>query len=402
MNNIILFDDDHWKSLLPMTFTRPTADLRVGILTIREKWEKYLDGTGSYITQDYLSVKFPIHIEEINFVINARYLPNKRIARLISQLEINGALLHDEILVAAKMKRDQFEKLINNQQLDEIDGLELADTFDEDDFIMRPHDIFRLNANEIRKDFDLMTVGRVSAAIPQNVTTSGNANIFIEEGATVQPCFLNASSGPIYIGKDSEVMEGAMIRGPFAMGLNSRVKMGAKIYGATSMGPFCKIGGEVNNVVLQAYSNKGHDGYLGNSVLGEWVNIGADTNSSNLKNNYTEVKTWDYSNDTFKNTGLQFCGCILGDHTKVGINTMFNTGTVTGVSCNIYGSGFPRTFIPSFSWGGKQGYSTYRIEKSIETAAKMMKRRGIDFSEEDKTILEHIFHYTSRYRHWEN
>ena len=204
--------------------------------------------------------------------------------------------------------------------------------------------------------------------------------------------------GPIYIGKDSEIMEGSLVRGPFALGENSILKMGAKVYGATTIGPYCKVGGEINNSVLFGYSNKGHEGFLGNSVLGEWCNIGADSNTSNLKNNYAEVKLWNYENERFINTGLQFCGLMMGDHSKCGINTMFNTGTVIGVSANIFGAGFPRNFIPSFSWGGAAGFSTYHMNKVIEVAKVVMKRRALDLSELDKNILQHVFETTSKFR----
>lgn len=403
MNNIILFDDEHWKSLLPLSYTRPIADIRIGILTIKEKWERYLNGTGSYITQDYLSNKFPIQIEEENIVINSRYLPNKKIARLISQLDLNEAVLHNNILVAAKLARTQFQKLIEDDQLDELKGMELDDqTFDGDDFILNPYDIFKNNGAEIRKDFELLTLGKNSQELSHENLHTSDDHIFIGEGAVVESCYLNADEGPIYIGPNAKIMQGSMIKGPFALCEGSTVKMGAKIYGNTTIGPHSKVGGELNNVVIQSYSNKAHDGFLGNAVIGEWCNLGADTNNSNLKNNYSEVKMWDYASTSFKSTGMQFCGLIMGDHSKTAINTMINTGTVIGVSSNIYGSGFPRNFIPSFSWGSGKGYTTYKIEKSLDTARLMMTRRGIELDESDIAILEHIYHNTSQYRQWES
>ncbi len=403
MNNIILFDDDHWKSLLPISYTRPIADFRVGILTIKQKWELYLEGEGSYITQDYLSKKYPIKIANENLVINSRYLPNKKLVRLILQLELNDAILHNDNLVAAKLGSQQFDKLVEKNELDELKGLDLNNDIDANDFIKRPYDIFRVNKNEIRKDYELLTKGRSSQELEEHHFYQGSENnIFIEEGAILEPAFINAEDGPVYIGKDTHVMQGAMIRGPFALCNNAVVKMGAKITGATTVGPYCKVGGEINNVVFQAYSNKAHDGYLGNSVIGEWCNLGADSNSSNLKNNYSNIKMWDYSTDTFSSSELQFCGIIMGDHSKTGINMMFNTGTVLGVSCNVFGSGFPRTIIPSFSWGGKKGYTTFKIEKSLEVARLVMARRALELSEEDKLIMEHIYHYSAQYRQWES
>ena len=401
MKNIILFDDDHWNALLPLCYTKPVAELRVGILTIREKWEKHLKGKASYITQDYLSTKYPINIEQANLVINSRYLPNKKIVRLIQQLENNEALIHNDNLLAANLNESQFEKLVNGTHIEELQGMEMDKAIDASDFIQRPYDIFRLNPQEIRKDYDLLTTERKSEDIPQNNFVQNPNQIFIEPGASVNFAYLNAESGPIYIGKDAAVMEGSMIRGPFAMGENAQIKMGAKIYEGTTVGPWCKVGGEVSNVVFQSYSNKGHDGYLGNSVIGEWCNIGADSNSSNLKNNYAEVKIWDYTDKRFNPTGLQFCGLIMGDHSKCGINTMFNTGTVIGVHCNIFGSGFPRNFIPSYSWGGAKGYKTYQLDKAIEVAGLVMQRRNMQLEEADQLIFEHIFKSSAQFRQWE-
>ena len=256
------------------------------------------------------------------------------------------------------------------------------------------------NHEAIQLDYDLITQGRTSAEIPKGVQTMHSENIFIEEGAKINFCSLNASDGPIYIGKDAEIMEGALIRGPFALCEHATVKMGAKIYTGTTIGPYCKVGGEVTNSVLMAYSNKGHDGYLGNSVLGEWCNIGADSNNSNLKNNYEEVRLWDYETEGFAKTGLQFCGLMMGDHSKCGINTMFNTGTVIGVSVNIFGTGFPRNFVPSFSWGGASGFTTYKTNKAFQTAKLVMERRNIPFDDQEAAILEHIFEDSAKYRRY--
>ena len=388
--NYILFDGSARNQLLPFTYMRPVADIRVGILTIREKWEKMLGFTTSTVTEDYLIDKFPMIEMEQNIFINASVLPTKHLVSLIQNLSENKALFIDDEPLAFFAKEDQ-----------EID----FETFDvlqyTNDDILRIEntwDIFKLNGEAIKRDFKLLTTDRESQLIPEMTSAFNKDQIFIEEGAVLPLCSLNANDGPIYIGKDSEIMEGSMIRGPFALCENATIKMGAKIYGATTIGPHSKIGGEVNNCVIFGYSNKGHDGFLGNSVLGEWCNIGADTNNSNLKNNYAEVRLWDYETEGFAKTGLQFCGLMMGDHSKCGINTMFNTGTVVGVSANIFGSGFPRNFIPSFSWGGSAGMITYKTDKAFEVAKVVMSRRDIAFTEVDVQILEHIFKKTSKWR----
>ena len=388
--NYILFDGSARNQLLPFTYTRTVADIRVGILTIREKWEKMLGFTTSTVTEDYLIDKFPMIEMEQNIFINASILPTENLVNLIQNLSENKALFIDDEPLAFFAKEDQ-----------EID----FETFDvilyTNDDILRIEntwDIFKLNGEAIKRDFKLLTSDRESQPIPEMTIAFNKDQIFIEEGAVLPLCSLNANDGPIYIGKDSEIMEGSMIRGPFALCENATIKMGAKIYGATTIGPHSKVGGEVNNCVIFGYSNKGHDGFLGNSVLGEWCNIGADTNNSNLKNNYAEVRLWDYETEGFAKTGLQFCGLMLGDHSKCGINTMFNTGTVVGVSANIFGSGFPRNFIPSFSWGGSAGMITYKTNKAFEVAKVVMSRRDIAFTEVDIQILEHIFKETSKWR----
>ncbi len=399
MLNVILFDDDLRDHLLPLTFTRPIGELRMGILTIREKWEKWLDAEVSYITQDYLSEKYPIKISDENFVISGSALPSDHLCRLITQLDPNEALLQDGELIAARLNRSQFNSLIKEEEIEELEGFDLGET----PFIRIRGlwDFFVKNDQAIREDFKLITKDRVSQAIPSSNQVINKEAIFLEEGAVVQCATLNASTGPIYIGKNAEVMEGSVIRGSLALGEHSKIKLGTKVYGATTLGPHCKIGGEVSNSVLQGYSNKGHDGYLGNSVLGEWCNIGAGTSCSNLKNNYTEVRLWNYNTEKFAPTGQQFCGLIMGDHSKCGINSMFNTGTVVGVSANIYGDGYPRNFIPSFSWGGAHGFSTYKIEKSFETAERVMARREKTLDEQDKAILSKIFELSAKHRRWD-
>ena len=401
--NIILFDDDGWKDLLPLTYTRPISELRVGILTIREKWAKLLGGNTSYITnQDYLTSKYPIHITDDNLVINARLLPDARILSLIKKMEPKEAILYENEWIAARMDNKQFEQLINNQETEELKGTNITQEQHKLILLKGPYDIFSYNGEEIVNDFALLTKGKYSKSIPSGVTVTDPTQIFIEETATLNACHINTTTGPVYIGKNVEIMEGSLIRGPFAACDNAVVKMGAKIYGKTTLGPYSKVGGELNNVVIQGYSNKGHDGFLGNSVLGEWCNLGADTNNSNLKNNYAEVKLWNYNKEGFAKTGLTFCGLIMGDHSKAGINTMFNTGTVVGVSANIYGSGFPRNFVPSFSWGGREGFKTYRFDKAMEVAEIVMARRKKELEEEDRKILEHVFNTSAQYRNWES
>ena len=388
--NYILFDGTVRKSLLPLTYTKPVADLRIGILTIREKWESYLGFTTTTLTEDYLEEKFPMVEMEQNVMINASFLPTLSLVEKIMELKENQAIFKGEEVIAFFT--------VNSQETVNFDQYEQLEFESEVLQIKNTWDLFSFNESALKADFELITEGRKSQPIPEGVRFINKENIFIEEGAEILFSVLNASKGPIYIGKNALVMEGSLIRGPFAMGENSVVKMGAKIYGATTIGPYCTVGGEINNSILSAYSNKGHDGFLGNSVLGEWCNIGADTNNSNLKNNYSEVRLWNYETENFAKTGLQFCGLIMGDHSKCAINTMFNTGTVIGVSANIYGSNFPRNFIPSFSWGGAAGFSTYQLDKVNETVKLVMKRRNVDFDEKEKRILEYVFDITEKYR----
>ncbi len=388
--NYILFDGPVRNALLPFTFTRPVADILVGIMTIRQKWEKYLGSTITTITEEYLSEKFPMVELEENVMINAAYLPNDTLAEMVSNLTENQAIFKGEDVIA-------FFASENQEEVD-FDSYEIIHYNEDCITIEHAWDIFSKNDAAIRQDFKYLTEGRTSQPIPKSVNVIAPENIFIEEGAKLEFVTLNASNGPIYIGKNTEIMEGTVIRGPFALCENAMVKMSAKVYGATTVGPGSRIGGEVKNSVLFANSNKGHEGFLGDSVLGEWCNIGADSNNSNLKNNYEGVKLWSYETEGFAKTGLQFCGLMMGDHSKCGINTMFNTGTVVGVSANIFGSGFPRNFVPSFSWGGAAGFTTYVTKKAFETARLVLSRRNIDFDETEQAILEHIFEETKKYR----
>ncbi|WP_372756606.1 GlmU family protein [Mariniflexile sp.] len=388
--NYILFDGPSRNSLLPFTFTRPVADIRIGILTIREKWEMFLDSTTTTVTEDYLSDKYPMVEMDENVMINASYLPNLELVEMVKGLQDNQAIFKDEDVIAFFHKDSQEE--VNFETYEAIE-------FNEEVIkIEHTWDIFLKNGEALQEDFNLITNGRESIPLSSSNNTIAPQNIFIEEGAKLEFVTLNASNGPIYIGKNAEIMEGTLIRGPFALGDDSIVKMGAKIYGPTTVGSGCKVGGEITNSVIFDHSNKGHEGYLGNSVIGEWCNLGADTNTSNLKNNYAQVRLWDYETERFANTGLQFCGLMMGDHSKCGINTMFNTGTVVGVSSNIFGSGFPRNFIPSFSWGGSGGFTPFITKKAFEVAEVVMARRNIEFTDQDKAILEHIFEETKKYR----
>ena len=388
--NYILFDGTVRNTLLPFTFTRPVADIRVGILTIREKWEKHLGTTTTTITEEYLSEKFPMVEMEQNVMINASFLPNEVLSEMVSNLEPKQAIFKGEEVIAFYSEDSQDEV--------DFDKYEIIEYNEECLSIVHTWDIFAKNDAALREDFELLTEGRNSQPIPKSVNVIAPENIFIEEGAKLEFVTLNASTGPIYVGKNSEIMENSVIRGPFALCEGGQVKLGTKVYGATTVGPHSRIGGEVSNSVLMGYSNKGHDGFLGNSVLGEWCNIGADSNNSNLKNNYEEVKLWSYETGGFEKTGLQFCGLMMGDHSKCGINTMFNTGTVVGVSTNIFGSGFPRNFIPSFSWGGASGFTTYITKKAFETARIVMSRRNVEFDEKEAKILEHVFEETKKWR----
>jgi len=388
--NYILFDGTVRNNLLPLTYTRPVADIRVGILTIREKWEKLLQVKTSTLTKTYLQEKFPLVNKVDDILINASYLPTPELANLVKKLKVNQAVYYQGKIVAVHTHDNQEELDIKSYEalVFEENLLQIQNTWD----------IFSLNKLAIEQDFELITKGRQSAPLPDFVLANYPEKIFIEESATLNPCMLNAEEGPIYIGENATIMEGVMIRGAFALCDNSIVKMGAKIYGATTIGPSSKVGGEIKNVVIFKNSNKGHDGYLGDAVIGEWCNIGADSNNSNLKNNYAEVRLWSYETKGFAKTGLQFCGLIMGDHSKCGINTMFNTGTVIGVSANIFGSNFPRNFIPSFSWGGAAGFSTYQINKVKEVAKVVMSRRGVEFDRIEADILEKVFELSSEFR----
>lgn len=392
--NYILFDDSRRSNLLPLTFTRPIADIRFGILTIREKWERYLGVKTSSLTEKYLRKKFPIVKEPDNILINGGICPNPQLIAEITKLQPNQAILKNDVVIAMHLTEHELERSGSkesssvNEIYTDIDFLEIVNVWD----------IYAQNGVALEEDFKLITKGRKSAIAPNVARLMNEENIFIEEGAKVGFSILNAGNGPIYIGKNTEVMEGSMIRGPFALCNHSVVKMGAKIYGPTTIGPHSKVGGEVNNSVIFGYSNKAHDGFLGHSVLGEWCNLGADTNTSNLKNTYDTVRLWNYPEQTFLETGQQFCGLIMGDHSKSGINTMFNTGTVVGVSANIFGGNFQRNFISSFAWGGHSGFTTFDFNKAMKVAEEVYKRRNMELTDIDREILNHVFNITFEFR----
>ena len=388
--NFILFDGPRRNHLLPFTFTRPVAEIRVGIMTLRERWEAFLKVSISSLTEDYLSIKFPIRLKDINVFIDASMLPSVELVNAVHALKKGDRLMANELLVAYSSDEPK-----SSEQLSEFNKIEFIGDLLQ---IKNTWDIFDKNAEILQSDFDFITKGRTSQPISKTNNLIHPERIFLEEGAKVEFSILNATDGPIYLGKNSEIWEGSLIRGGLALCEHAIVKMGGKIYGATTIGPHSKVCGEISNSVIFGYSSKGHEGYLGNAVLGEWCNIGADSNNSNLKNNYAKVRLWDYATERFEQTGLQFCGLMMGDHSKTAINTMFNTGTVIGVNSNIYVPGFPRNFIPSFSWGGATGFTAYLPEKAFEAAKVMMARRGVEFDDIEANILTHVFEITKKWR----
>ncbi len=395
MNLILIDSETTWKKLLPLTYTKPVAEIRIGILTIKEKWEKQLKTTASYLCKDYLSTKFPVAFKagKANLFIASNVIPDTKLVAAIKKLKSGQGLKKNNSVIA----------YCGTQTSLSNDVLNTCTEYAGDIFsIENVWDIFSKNGEALKADFDLLTKGRKSQAISKTNTVVGKKNlIFLEKGAKAEAATFNTNGGPIYIGKNAEVMEGSLVRGPFALCDDSTLKLACKVYGPTTIGPHFKVGGEINNSVIFGYTNKAHDGFLGNSVIGEWCNLGADTNNSNLKNNYGDVKIFSYETNGTKNTGLQFCGLIMGDHSKCGINTMFNTGTVVGVGANIFGGGFPPTHIPSFVWGGAEGFDTYRLEKMFETANRVYARRHLTLEATEKKILETIFHETTKFREWE-
>lgn len=388
--NLVLFDDINRNELLPLTFTKPVSELRIGIDTLREKWEHWLGSSCSFLTAEYLSGKFQLILKDDNLFINAAVIPDDCLRDAVLSLKQGELIRKNEVVIAYRSSSPAPENFDNFFHTSEYKNEVLI--------IRNTWDLFSLNDRVLRDDFRRITFNRKSQKLSSTNQVLGGPEIFLEEGVRCECAVINAETGPVYLGKDAEVMEGALIRGPFALCEQSTLKMGAKIYGATTIGPFCKVGGEVNNCIFSAYSNKAHDGFLGNTVIGEWCNLGADSNNSNLKNTYAKVKLWSYTQERFVDTGLKFCGLIMGDHTKCSINTMFNTGTVVGVSANIFGAGFPRNFIPSFSWGGTSGTTIFKPEMALTTAREVMARRNVELTKTDEDILMNVFEQTKKYR----
>jgi UDP-N-acetylglucosamine diphosphorylase/glucosamine-1-phosphate N-acetyltransferase len=389
--NYILFDDDTRQRLLPFTHTRPVADIRCGILTMRERWERYLQQPTGTLTEPYMQEVFPLNAGEDNVYVNGSVFGNAALAYAIQHLRPGQKLVKDELLIAARLPGD-----VSLATFAEHAGSLTTHAFEGDVYALKNvWDIFSFTDRAIREDYVLLTDGRQSAPVPADVLVTGREHLFIEEGANIYSgCIINATKGPVYIGKDAEILEGTMIRGPLAVGEHGVIKMGAKIYGAATIGPGCKVGGEISNAVFFANSNKSHDGYLGNAVIGEWCNLGADTNCSNLKNNYDEISIWSEQENKLVRTGLIFCGLMMGDHSKCGINTMFNTATVVSVSCNIFGGDFPQKFVPSFSWGSSRKMIAYDFDKSMDTANRMMGRRGMQLTEQEIEMYRYIFEHS--------
>lgn len=384
--NIILFDFPKYRNQLkPITLTRPIGKVRIGILTIDEKWQNYLNSETSFLTEEYLSHKYSPKYQEENIYINASFLPNRAFSEAVKTLNNDESLWLNDDLIAVKCNKklsfnfsfNGFSKIKFESNLTTITEL--------------PH-LFLNNGKQIEADFELIIKSRKSAILNDKFSSVYfPENIFIEEGANIKSSIFNAENGPIYIGKNSIIQEGSIIIGPVAVCDNSMVAFGAKIRPNTTLGPFSRVGGEVGNTIFQSYSNKAHDGFLGNSYIGEWCNLGANTNNSNLKNDYKSVKLYNYDINDFYDTKEIFCGTFMGDYSKAGISTMFNTGTVVGVSSNIFGSGFQEKFIPSFTWGGiKEGTEKYRFSKAIEVINATMERKALVLSEEDTKILEYI------------
>ena len=400
MRNLILFENETRTNLLPFTYTRPSCEIRLGILNIREKWEKAMNGSGSFITEDYLSDVYDITLADQNFLINGAALPTPELVNQILQLSVGEALVNNDELIAALLDLDQFNRLVD----DDIEVFSSYDLSESQTLLKVDHlwDLFRLLDWSIRWDFEKLTAGRSSEPLPKSNTLIGSKNwLFIEKGALVEGATFNTTAGPVYIGRNATVMEGASIRGPFSLGEKATVKMGAKIYGPTAAGPYTTLGGEIKNVLMLEHASKGHEGYLGNSVVGSWCNLGADTNCSNLKNNWTDVKIWDYGKKTLVPSGQLKAGLFLGDYSMTSINSMFNTGTVAGICCNIFGTGFPGKFIPSFSWGGPDAMETYRVDKALAAIERMKNIHKQPFTVEERVILLKVFEESAVFRTWE-
>ena len=381
IERLLFWDKNNIKDFFPLTFTRPSAELRAGILTFSERWQRLLGITQvSYLTADYLQGKYPYTgvSEEVTLSIYANFLPTPRLLEQLRSLEVGESITYQGRMLAF------VGKSITLSSIPPIEWEEPLVLFE------KPTDLFTYNDKAIDFDFKLLTEGRTSTPLsPTNGFLGDKADFFIEEGAKVEFATLNCQKGKIYIGKDAEVMEGSHLRGPIALCEHATVNMGAKLYGATTIGPYSKVGGEISNSVIWGYSNKGHDGFLGNSVLGQWCNLGADTNVSNLKNTYNTIQLWDYQKGGYSSSGLQFCGVLMGDHSKTAINTQLNSGTTIGVFANLFSAGFPSKYIPNFAWGVSA--DKYRLDEAFSVAERVMARRGIAFDEKEQDILQWLF-----------
>lgn len=392
MTNYVLYDDAAIRPhLLPFTYTRPVSEVRCGIWTLTEKWTNILGVKPSFLTEPYLQYKFPLITSNDNVFLNGAVCATQTIAEAIQQLTEGEALIHTDTVIAY---RSPLEVVNPKEELKTVVFSEPITV------IQRVWDIFAENGAQIKADFANITHNRTSHPLSDPHTRCyAPENIFIEEGANIRAAILNAENGPIYIGKNATINEGSVVIGPFALGEGATVNWGGKMRMNTTVGPHCKVGGEVGNSVFFGYSNKGHDGFLGNSVIGEWCNLGANCNNSNLKNDYTNVKLFSYATHTLEDTGRLFCGLFMGDFTKAGISTMFNTGTVVGVNANVFGSGFQPKHIPSFSWGGAaEGFTEYRVEKALQVAFETVSRRNEPFGEIEQDILKQVFE-TTRIKH---
>ena len=385
--NVILFDKNP-KLFYPLSLTRPISEFKIGIFTIKQKWSQYYDNI-SYSCEQHLNNIYPTLIAKNNLWIDSTIIPNNNLIVELNSLKNGEALYQDDILIAFVSEKFKLEKLYKRKTSLKIIRINTLT------------DIFTINSSEIRNDFKLIEKKDNSLLDRKSIKVFGdNTDIYIHPNAKLKNATLNSENGPIFIDEDCDIMENVSIRGPFSINKSSVVKMGAKIYEGCSIGPFCKIGGEVSNSVFFGYSSKSHDGFIGNSVIGKWCNLGADTNNSNLKNNYSNVKLWNYEFQSFVDTGLQFCGMIMGDHSKTGINTMINTGSVIGVGVNLFGPGFTRNFIPSFSWGGSNGFTEHKFNMFKETSIRVMKRRNKCFDKNQSNLYETVFDMTKRYRNY--
>jgi UDP-N-acetylglucosamine diphosphorylase/glucosamine-1-phosphate N-acetyltransferase len=383
---ICLYDGPNRSDLLPLVYTRPVADLLLGSMTLAKRWSYALHADVVVETEAYLQADTP----SFDLAVMAGCIPNAELTSTIKELKEGQKLMQNGKMIAFSGAGSSTDKALANFEVIEIET--------EINLIRYPWDLFSKNAELLIEDttfFDTTHNNKLNDTNKHH----GNHPLMVGANVTSFAAVYNTQDGPIIIDDDATIMEGALLRGPIFIGKKSVIKMGAKIYGGTSLGPYCKAGGELNNVVMLGNSNKGHDGFLGNAAIGEWCNLGASTDTSNLKNNYGKTRAWNYTQQKFISTGLQFCGLVMGDHSKTAIQTSINTATTVGVGCSIFSVGFPRTFIPSFSRGGSQGMTENNLDKMLDTAAVVMARRGENMSKKDKAILAHLFVATKQFRH---